>query len=48
MNGAKRPYRAPRVTREGSFEELTKATGEWDKLVIFGMNGGAANLSAVS
>lgn len=48
MIGAKRPYRAPRVTREGSFEELTKAASEWDNLVIFGMSGGAANLSAVS
>jgi hypothetical protein len=43
MADKKRPYRAPRLTRAGSFEELTQVGGgnRWDNLVIFGMRGNA-------
>lgn len=47
MSVDKRAYRTPRLVRAGSFEELTQTTGQWDKLVIFGADGGAANLDPV-
>jgi hypothetical protein len=40
MGVTKRPYKTPRLVRAGSFEELTRAAHNWDKLVIFGMVGG--------
>lgn len=48
MNGKKSPYKPPRVVRAGSFEELTLAANRWENLMIFGMNGGAANMNALS
>lgn len=44
----KKSYKAPTVVRAGSFEELTKAENKFESLMIFGLNGGAANLSATS
>lgn len=50
MGGTKRPYKAPRLVRAGSFEELTRSADRWDRdvLIIFGLNGGAAGLDAAS
>ena len=48
MNGKKRPYRAPRLVRAGSFEELVRSAKSWDNLLIFGLNGGAGGLDAAS
>jgi hypothetical protein len=48
MGVTKRPYKTPRLVRAGSFEELTRAAHNWDKLIIFGMSGGAAGLDAHS
>lgn len=48
MGVSKRPYRAPRLVRAGSFEELTRSAYNWDKLMIFGMSGGAAGIDAHS
>lgn len=48
MRGKKTSYKAPRVVRAGSFEELTQAANSWENLMIFGMSGGSANASAVS
>jgi len=48
MRGKKTSYKAPRVVRAGSFEELTQAANSWENLMIFGLNGGSANVSAVS
>lgn len=48
MSDKKRPYKAPRVTRAGSFEDLTLSARKWDNLVVFGMSGGAVNADAVS
>lgn len=44
----KKSYKAPQVVRAGSFEELTKAENKFESLMIFGLNGGSAHLSAVS
>lgn len=46
MGVNKRPYKAPRLIRAGSFEELTRAAQSWDQLLIFGMNAQAAGESA--
>ena len=48
MGVSKRPYKAPRLVRAGSFEELTRAAQGWDHLLIFGMSGQSAGMSAVS
>jgi hypothetical protein len=48
MDAKKRPYRAPRLVRAGSFEELVRAAKSWDELLIFGLNGGAAGENAAS
>jgi hypothetical protein len=48
MGVTKRPYKTPRLVRAGSFEELTRAAQGWDHLLIFGMSGQSAGLSAAS
>jgi len=48
MRVAKRPYVAPRLVRAGSFEELTRTVQSWENLIMFGMNGKAAGMSATS
>jgi hypothetical protein len=48
MRVAKRPYIAPRLVRAGSFEELTRSAQGWDHLMIFGLNGKAAGMTATS
>lgn len=44
----KRCYKSPRLTKVGSFEELTQAANSFENLLIFGLTGGSASLAAVS
>lgn len=48
MSVKKLPYRTPRLTRAGSFEQLTQSARKWENLAMFGMTGGAGGLDAVS
>lgn len=44
----KRSYKAPRLVRAGSFEELTRAVCDWDQIIVFGMTGRVERVAGMS